>query len=685
MLVGFDGRLAMRELYYPRVGQVNHIVGWRNQIGIWADGAFGWVGDDGWEIHPAYRPGSMVTDSRAVHPGLGIALTVRDGVHPRETVLVRRVRVENLEGREREVRLFTPLDLDLDETDVGDTAFWDPHLQVICHYKRNRWVLIGAEGPRGGIDQFATGRKRFQGAEGTWKDAEDGRLEGHPISQGAVDSTIGLTASVGPRGTADFYIWMAIGTGYHEVKAIHEMVQATGAWGMLAQTDGYWRTWSEPGLEVLNHLPSDLQEAYRRSLLIVRTQVDDDGAILAANDTDILHFNRDHYSYNWPRDGAFIAAALDRAGREGVTRRFYRFCRRTLSAEGFFWHKYNPDGSIGSSWHPWVGAKGEQLPIQEDETALILWALGQHMALHRDPEFLRELYPGLVTPAADFLVRYRDERTGLPQESYDLWEERRGVFTFTTGAVIAGLEAAARMAAAMGDTPRAEAWQGAAAEVRTALDRHLWSEEHGRFLRGLYVRRDGSQVVDATLESSTLGLFLLGVLPPTDPRLAATVRAIEDGLSVRTGIGGIARYYDDYYFRVGDDPAVIPGNPWIISTLWTARYRMAVARTPDELEPALERVRWALRYALSTGVLPEQVHPLTGEALSVAPLTWSHATLVDALLDLAGKLAQFERTEEGSGGLSLSPFLYPMRPGLPSPGRPATPATPGPPPASGTG
>jgi GH15 family glucan-1,4-alpha-glucosidase len=36
--------------------------------------------------------------------------------------------------------------------------------------------------------------------------------------------------------------------------------------------------------------------------------------------------------------------------------------------------------------------------------------------------------------------------------------------------------------------------------------------------------------------------------------------------------------------------------------------------------------------AMKTGILPEQMHPLTGSPLSVAPLTWSHATYVDTVL-----------------------------------------------------
>jgi GH15 family glucan-1,4-alpha-glucosidase len=38
--------------------------------------------------------------------------------------------------------------------------------------------------------------------------------------------------------------------------------------------------------------------------------------------------------------------------------------------------------------------------------------------------------------------------------------------------------------------------------------------------------------------------------------------------------------------------------------------------------------------------LPEQVHPHSGAPLSVAPLTWSHSTLCEALQDLAEKLRE---------------------------------------------
>ena len=59
----------------------------------------------------------------------------------------------------------------------------------------------------------------------------------------------------------------------------------------------------------------DITRFYRRSLLVLRTQIDNGGAILAANDSDVLQYNRDSYSYLWPRDGALVAHALDRPVR----------------------------------------------------------------------------------------------------------------------------------------------------------------------------------------------------------------------------------------------------------------------------------------------------------------------------------------------------------------------------------
>jgi GH15 family glucan-1,4-alpha-glucosidase len=118
------------------------------------------------------------------------------------------------------------------------------------------------------------------------------------------------------------------------------------------------------------------------------------------------------------------------------------------------------------------------------------------------------------------------------------------------------------------------------------------------------------------------------------------MQAIYDRLWVRTPVGGIARYEDDYYFQASSDVKHVPGNPWFVTTLWMADWYIAVAKTIRDLEPALDLLSWAARNASEAGLLPEQVHPFTGKPLSVMPLTWSHAAYVTTILHYQAKIAK---------------------------------------------
>ena len=69
-----------------------------------------------------------------------------------------------------------------------------------------------------------------------------------------------------------------------------------------------------------------------------------------------------------------------------------------------------------------------------------------------------------------------------------------------------------------------------------------------------------------------------------------------------------------------------------------AEYYIAKAKKLDDLKPAIDIFHWVKQYALSTGVLPEQLDPCSGLPLSVAPLTWSHAGYVIAVVKYLEKL-----------------------------------------------
>ena len=152
---------------------------------------------------------------------------------------------------------------------------------------------------------------------------------------------------------------------------------------------------------------------------------------------------------------------------------------------------------------------------------------------------------------------------------------------------------------------------------------------------------DGRLTRDTTADSSAAALFAFGVLPADDPRVVATMQTLGRKLWVKAGGGGLARYERDYYFRVSEDFDKVPGNPWIICTLWLAEWYIAIAQTEAQMRGALDLLEWAGHCALGTGVLSEQVHPHTLQPLSVAPLTWSHAQFVQTAANYLDRLASF--------------------------------------------
>jgi len=645
MLVTFDDAMNMRDLYYPYVGQWNHIGGHKGRIGVWVGGQFAWLDDPAWERSLGYRPDTLVTQVLARHAGLGLELEISDAVHYRDPLFLRRVLVRNLADAGREVRLFFSQDFSLQETEVGDTALYDPDLGVLFHYKRDSYLLCSGMAGEGSIHQYACGKKRFQGAQGTWRDAEDGVLGGNPIAQGSVDSVIGLTLLVPPNAAATAWYWIVAGANFGEVSRLEQYVRQRTPAHLLSQIDGYWRQWLNRARVDPDLVTQRVADLYHRSLLVVRTQVDRRGAFVAANDTDIMDFNLDHYSYCWPRDGALVAQALIGAGFSELTVPFFYFCARALTEQGYLLQKYNPDGSAGSSWHARFQAGRRQLPIQEDETALVLIALRDYYTKTGDIELVTALKKTLIERSANFLASYVHPHLDLPQESFDLWEERRGIFAWSTGAVVGALRAAAELMRLFSDDRKAQSYDAAAERLARGASYHLYDPELGRFVRGIYVGADGQVTRDPVVDASLYGLAAWGCIPNSDPRLVATMEAVERELWVKTPIGGLARYQADYYHRVTENVKQVPGNPWFVTTLWQAEWYIDIAQCAADLGRAAELLEWAAGQALPSGILPEQLDPFSGAPLSVAPLTWSHAAFIRVVDRLQTALQRLERGE----------------------------------------
>lgn len=630
LVVAFDPQYRLADVYFPHVGLENH-GGAPSRFGVWVDGALHWVESDSWQRTLIYLRETNVTDVTCQNDAIGIRLRCYDVVDADANVYVRKIVVRNLRDEARNIKLYFHQDFNLYGSPASDTVMFDPDSRSIIHYKSKRYLLINVAGEEsGGVEEYACGRSGIGESEGTWRDAEDGQLSMHAIQQGNVDSTVGITLAVEPHGSSTAFYWICAGMRYGDVRQLDRYVIEETPPRVIARTASFWYTWVNKSPDDLRDLPEEIIELYRRSLLVIRAHCDRDGGIVAALDSDIEWAHSDHYSYVWPRDAAFVSDAVDRAGFPEVARQFLTFAHDTISNDGYFLHKYTPDGALAPSWNPWIRSGKKQLPIQEDETALVVWLLARHYHRNRDLDFVRAVYKRLVLQPAEFMIAFRDPSTGLPLPSFDIWEERQGVFTFTCAAVCAAMNAAAELANLFNEQERRARYLRVGAEIRDAMVRHLWIEDEGRFARGL-VDQDGKLQLDRTIDASAFATFYLGTFAAESAMVEGTIRAVRERLWVQSEVGGVARYENDRYQRVAGEAADAPGNPWVICTLWLAEHAIARATSVAELQSALDLVRWARSKARPSLVLPEQVHPVTGAPLSVCPFTWSHAQVVSVV------------------------------------------------------
>lgn len=640
LAIALDSSLRIRDLFYPRVGLENHVGGHKFLLGVWIDKLFRWIDDD-WKISSNYLPETLVSRCIASNPNLKIELEINDAVYSFLDIYLRKVVVRNNDSQNHEIRVFFSHDFHLYGEDAGDTAFYEPIIKAVIHYKRNRYFLVNGETEQNdGFYEFATGQKESFGREGTWRDAEDGILSGNLIAQGSVDSTVSFRLRMNANSEHTIYYWIACGKTLEKVKELNFFVKKTGLEQLLLETENYWSAWiNKEGVD-LNILPKDIRRLVKTSLLVMRTHVDSRGGIIASCDSDVLQFNRDTYSYVWPRDGAICAMAFDALGFQEVSRLFFGFCNRVITDEGYFRHKYWSNGSTGSSWHELLGTDGkQQLPIQLDETALVLIALWNHFQKYQDLEFISKVYPRLVVKATEFMLDYRDERTGLPKPTFDVWEERAGIFSSTAAMVCSALSCAAKFAQVFYDSERQKYLNEVVSQMKKAIITHLYDDKLKRFIKAIYP--DNSR--DTTIDSSLLMATIYGIFNPPNKAMKETAEAVINHLWLRQGIGGLSRYENDKYHRVSER---FQGNPWPVCTMWLGRWYCRTAQSLEELNKALDILRWSAGISLPSGLLAEQLNPFDGKPISVSPLIWSHAEFVmtaNEYLDSYRRLRYVER------------------------------------------
>lgn len=344
--------------------------------------------------------------------------------------------------------------------------------------------------------------------------------------------------------------------------------------------------------------PDEFHELYERSLVVIDQLRDRSGALIAAPPLDPDNRSSGGYAFCWPRDGAYIANALDAAGQSAVARNFFQWALRVHRPNGVWAQRYYADGTQAPAWSD----------HQLDETGTILWALDRHLSINHDP--LLEMR-GLAAAVEAFeTIRKLALPHGWPPPTQNLWEDQFGQHAYTLASLLASATAW-RLRAKEFDGRAVELLDDAAGNLRIALGRWPTTDE-GALARSIIPTRvRASARVDFAADISLLGLTVpFNVLPSTDERVRATTASLANRLA--TGNGRLLRYAEDRYRG---------GNPWPLATLWMAWHQLHIGHAQE----AAQILREVVRDRTPAGLLAEQVDARTGAARWVVPLSWAHA------------------------------------------------------------
>src|SRR5882757_9496241 len=138
LLVTFDQQYQIRDLFFPHVGQENHAGAGPCRFGVYADvpgkhrGQLFWM-TDGWVIRQRYLRDTLTTSVSLDHRDLKLALYCNDVVDFHRPIYARKIKIKNLAGYDRLVKIMPHPDFNMYGSKVGDTAYYDPEQRSIVH------------------------------------------------------------------------------------------------------------------------------------------------------------------------------------------------------------------------------------------------------------------------------------------------------------------------------------------------------------------------------------------------------------------------------------------------------------------------------------------------------------------------------------------------------------------------
>ena len=391
----------------------------------------------------------------------------------------------------------------------------------------------------------------------------------------------------------------------------------------LADTTEAWRTWSrlhqgyEGPWEDLVHTSGRVLQA----LTYHPT-----GAICAAATTSLpeeIGGERNwDYRYTWVRDASLTLEALWVAACPDEATQFFSYLtgasasqlRRGSDLQIMF--GIGGERDLSERELPHLSGWRSSAPVRVGNGAWDQRQIDVYGELMNAAYRLSDVWDELDLPTASFLVDVADAAAVRWKEpDQGLWEQRGEPRHFLYSKLMCwvALDRAILLAARLGAEGRKEGWVETRDEIRDVILTDGWSESAGAFTQSF-----GSDELDA----ANLMMPIMGFIPADDPRMLATIEAVERDL---TDDHGLVYRYRSHDGLEGEE------GTFLLCTFWLAQAQAAAGM----VDRARKTFETAAAFVNDVGLLAEEVDPGTKELLGNFPQAFSHIGLVNAAWAIA--------------------------------------------------
>jgi GH15 family glucan-1,4-alpha-glucosidase len=405
----------------------------------------------------------------------------------------------------------------------------------------------------------------------------------------------------------------------------------------LRQTQNFWEEWTSVHKSTGPYAPFVLRSLITlKALTYLPT-----GGIVAAPTTSLpeqLGGPRNwDYRFCWLRDATLTLLALMNSGYYDEARAWRDWLLRAAAGSPSqiqIMYGLAGDKRLAEWEVPWLAGYEGSKPVRIGNAAadqLQLDVFGEVL------DAMHQARVGGLQPLADAWDFQRVLMSHLeeiwPLEDEGIWEVRGGRRHFTYSKMMAwvAFDRTIRSAEAFGLEGPIDHWRKLRARIHAEVCDKAFNPKIGAFMQSY-----GSEHLDA----SALLIPVVGFLPPSDPRVAGTVEAIERKLMTN---GFVLRYDTD----VTQDGLPPGEGAFLACSFWLADAYILLGRR-DDARKLFERL---LTLCNDLGLLSEEYDPAGKRLLGNFPQAFSHIALVITAhnLDRAEKPC-----EQRSGHVSLA-------------------------------